>query len=185
MVRTYACGLMMIAGLATGCGKDNGGRGERPEVKIEKTVVSSDPGATAEGKQFMLTGEPAGAKGVIEVRKQAKDGDDIVVKGRVGGSTKPFTEGRASFLIVDPSLPPTMECHMPWDYCEVPKAELAAARAVVKFVDGQGKTLQTGAKELFGIKELTPVVVKGKASRDEKGNLSVLASGIFVLKDKE
>jgi hypothetical protein len=49
-------------------------------------------------------------------------------------------------------------------------------------VDEQGKTLPTGARELFGISELTTVVVRGKASRDDKGNLTVIASGLYVRK---
>jgi hypothetical protein len=135
----------------------------------------------ADGKKLLLPSEPAGAKGVIEVRKNARDGDEVVVVGRVGGAAKPFTEGRAGFLIVDPSLKPCEDGDC--DYCETPEKELAAARASVKFVDGQGKTLQTGARELFGIKELTTVVVKGKANRDDKGNLTIVGSGLYVRKD--
>jgi hypothetical protein len=35
------------------------------------------------------------------------------------------------------------------------------------------------ARELLGVKELQTVVVKGKAKRDEQGNLTVLASGVY------
>jgi hypothetical protein len=86
------------------------------------------------------------------------------------------------FLIADESLKPTAECDCPWDFCEYSKEERLAATANVKFVDDQGKTLPTGAREMFGISELTTVVVKGKASRDDKGNLTVIASGLYVRK---
>lgn len=138
------------------------------------------PSVLAEGKKLVLASEPAGAKGVLAIRKDAKDGDEVVVAGQVGGSTKPFTEGRASFLIVDPSLKPTEGCETPWDFCELSKKEVAAARLNVKFVDAEGKTLEGGARELFGLKELSGVVVKGKLSRDDKGNVIVVASGLFV-----
>jgi hypothetical protein len=52
--------------------------------------------------------------------------------------------------------------------------------ATVKFVDANGKTIESDARQLLGLKELQSVVVKGKAQRDEAGNLTVLASGVFV-----
>lgn len=178
--RNVSLVLVVAIGLAAGCNQNSGPSGD-PQGKGGGT---GDPAAVAEGKKFLLDSEPVGAKGVAEVKKNAKDGDEVVVVGRVGGSDKPLTEGRATFLVVDPTFKPTMECDCPWDYCEMPKKELAAGRASVKFVDGQGKTLQAGAKELFGVKELTTVVVKGKANRDEQGNFTVVGSGIFIRKDK-
>jgi hypothetical protein len=175
-----ACVLVGTVTLLSGCG-DAGHHG-RGHTEAEAV---NDPAALAEGKRFVLEQEPADARGVIEVRAQAQDGDEVVVVGRVGGSTKPFTPGRATFLIVDPSLSPSTRCSIPWDYCEVPEEDLAAARAAVRFVDGQGKTLAAGAREMFGIKELTTVVVTGQARRDENGNLTVIGRGIHVRKEPE
>ena len=163
---------LMVVLLAVGCGVYS--PTPAPTPKPPPAVASS------EGQALLLPSEPAGAKGVIAVRKEAKEGDDVVVVGRVGGSTTPFTEGRASFLIVDPSLKPTAECECPWDYCEVPKKELADARLLVKFEDGAGKTRSTGARELFGIQELSTVVVQGKVRRDDKDNVVVLATRLYV-----
>jgi hypothetical protein len=84
------------------------------------------------------------------------------------------------FLIVDPSLKPTVECECPWDYCEYKKKDLAAARVLVKFTDGDGKTVNGEARTLFGIKELSTVVVKGKVQRDDKDNVVVVAERLFV-----
>ncbi len=53
---------------------------------------------------------------------------------------------------------------------------------MVKVVDTSGKTVATDARKLLGLKELQTVVVRGKAKRDEIGNLTVLADGIFVRK---
>lgn len=53
---------------------------------------------------------------------------------------------------------------------------------MLKIIGPDGKPVATGAKELLGVKELQTVVVKGTAKRDEAGNLTVLASGIFVKK---
>ena len=170
--------VVTLVALAAGCGS-NGGPSNGP-TGGDQPAVKPTPAAQAEGKRLMLAAEPAGGKGVIAIRKEAKDGDEVVVAGQVGGSTKPFTEGRAAFLIVDPSLSPTDGCETPWDFCELPKKEVAAARLSVKFVDSEGKTLKGGARELFGIKELSGVVVKGKVSRDDKDNVIVVATGLFV-----
>ena len=40
--------------------------------------------------------------------------------------------------------------------------------------------MKADAKELLNVKELTTVVIKGKAQRDEAGNLTILATGVFV-----
>ncbi len=165
---------LILALLAVSCGVQTT-ETIPPAKKAAPTAVASP-----EGQALMLPSEPAGAKGVAAVRKEAKDGDEVVVVGRVGGSTTPFTEGRASFLIVDPTLKPTAECECPWDYCEVPKKELADARLLVKFEDGAGKTRSTGARELFGIQELSTVVVQGKVRRDDKDNVVVLATRLYV-----
>jgi hypothetical protein len=143
-----------------------------------------EPVASVDAAPYKLAAEPGGAKGVTAARTDAKDGDAVVVVGRVGGSSKPFTASRATFLIVDPSFKPSMGCKCPWDYCETPEEELKAGTATVKVVDAAGKTLAAGAKELFGIKELTTVVVTGTAKRDDQGNLTILARGLFVRPDQ-
>jgi hypothetical protein len=51
--------------------------------------------------------------------------------------------------------------------------------ATVKVVDGDGQTVKGDARQLLGLKELNTVVVKGRARRDEAGNLTVLASGLY------
>lgn len=70
---------------------------------------------------FILAAEPDGASDVITARK-SKDGQSVVVFGRIGGSESPWIDGRAAFTIVDSSLKPCNEigddaCPKPWDYC--------------------------------------------------------------------
>jgi hypothetical protein len=52
--------------------------------------------------------------------------------------------------------------------------------ALVKFVDETDQVVKADARSLFDLKELSTVVIKGTAKRDEAGNLTVLASGLFV-----
>lgn len=141
---------------------------------------SSGPDAT--GASFIVTEEPQGAVGVGEARKSATNDAEIVVVGRIGGSEKPFVGGMAAFTIVDPKLKPCPDdegCPTPWDYCCDPDA-VKDNIATVKFVDAAGKPLMKDAKEMFGLKELTTVVVRGKTQRGADGNLSLVAEKIFV-----
>lgn len=172
---SYAWNFLLLAGLfAAGCnsGSDSS---ERP----------APAGPSAEGARYLLPSEPGGAKGVVATRKEAKDGDAVVVVGRIGGDKQPWVEGRATFQIIDPSLMSCKEtegdsCPTPWDYRCTPKEERLKMMATVKVVDGQGQTVAVDARQLLGLKELQTVVVRGQAKRDDQGNLTVLADGLFV-----
>lgn len=66
---------------------------------------SSPPAAnsapSAEGAAYRLSAEPAAAQGVKAAKEAAKDQDEIVMVGRIGGDTNPWIEGQAAFLVVD------------------------------------------------------------------------------------
>jgi hypothetical protein len=136
------------------------------------------------GQRYLLNEQPEGAKEVIAARETAQDGDDVVVVGRIGGSVDPWIADRAAFTIVDNSIEacsdiPGDKCKTPWDYC-CRTAELPSATALVKIVDNGGELVSVDARELLGVKELDRIVVHGKAARDDEGNLTVLADGIYV-----
>jgi hypothetical protein len=175
MKKARAWGLLLAAGLfVAGCGSGDG-----------SSERSAPAGPSAEGVRYLLASEPAGAKGVADAREQTKDGDAVVVVGRIGGQEPPWVEGRATFQIVDPGLKSCKEteddnCPTPWDYCCTPREELLKMMATVKVVDELGQPVATDARRLLGLKELQTVVVRGKARRDDKGNLTVLADGLFV-----
>jgi len=169
--------LAMLA--AVGCSSSNTSTA-KPDVAAEQAPAKPSP----EGEKFILAAAPEQHQTVIEAREAVKDGDEVAVLGRIGGSTDPWVEGRAAFHIVDPTLIPCNEiegdsCKTPWDYC-CDTDRLPKSMATVKFVDESGKTLETDARTLLGLKELQSIVVKGKAQRDEAGNLTVLASSVFV-----
>jgi len=163
--------------LTVGCGNSN-------SPQENSTATKPDTSKSEPTTETLLTSEPAGAKEVIQARKSAKDDEEVVLVGRIGGSENPWIEGRAAFSIVDNSLKacsdiPGDGCDKPWDYCcETDK--LPTAMALIKIVDEEGKLINADARKLFNLKELQTVVVKGKAKRDEAGNLTVFASGIFV-----
>jgi hypothetical protein len=145
---------------------------------------------SADGTKYLLTSQPADPLGVVEARKKTKDGEDVVLIGRIGGRKDPWGSGQASFSIVDTAFIACNEkegdtCDTPWDFCCADPKELLAAMATVKVVDDKGDTVQTPARELLGVKELQTVVVRGKAKRDDKGNLSVLATGLYLRPEKK
>lgn len=142
----------------------------------ESTSGPANPLATS----ILIQVKPEGAMQIVESREQSKHGDEIVVVGQVGGEEKPFVDGTAAFSLVDLSLPACTEgCPTPWDFC-CDTDKLPTHKILVKIVDENGKTVATDARDLLGIKELSTLVVKGKAKRDDVGNLTVLATSVFV-----
>jgi hypothetical protein len=146
------------------------------------------PVETSNGEKFLLAAEPGGAVDVLALRADAKDQDEVVVIGRIGGRRDPWIKGTAAFPIVDRSAKACSEiegdtCPTPWDYCCEPN--LADKTVLVMFTDETGKPIKEDARELLSVKELQTVVVKGKAKRDKEGNLTVLASQLRVRPDQQ
>jgi hypothetical protein len=172
MTRLVACSLFIAiaAGLLAGCNRTT------------PTPVASGP--STEGAAYWLEAEPPGAVGIKQARADAADQEEVTLVGRIGGETNPWVEGQAAFLLVDGALKPCNErqddaCPTPWDYC-CDLAELREHKAMVKVVDAGGQTIAVDARKLLGLKELQTVVVHGQARRDEAGNLTVLADGVYV-----
>jgi hypothetical protein len=165
---TCLCLAAVIATIA-GCGS------------TQADPTSSD--TQVDGSKYLLAAEPDGVQNVKDFLQDAQDGDDVVVVGRVGGEVNPWIEGLAAFNIADLSLVACDDCEgdkcpTPWDYCC--ESDLPKGRTLVQVVDGNGKVVANGAKELLKIKELQTVVIQGRASRDEAGNVSLLAAGVYV-----
>jgi len=155
----------------------------------QEAPTATAPAASApsvDGSKYLLQAEPEGASDVIAVREAAEDGADVLIVGRIGGGENPWVEGQAAFSIVDGSLKacsdiPGDGCPIPWDYC-CETHKLPTSTALVKVVDANGDLVKADARELLKVKELSTVVVKGKAKRDDAGNLTILASGVYVKK---
>lgn len=150
------------------------------------TAPPAKESATALDPAFLLSESPADPVGVGTAHKESKDDDEVTIVGRIGGSTKPFIEGMAAFTVVDPKIAPCPDeegCPTPWDYCCTAGSKLKANTALVKLVSADGKPVAKDARGLLGVKELTQVVIHGKAKRDEKGNLTVVAEKVYVTKE--
>ncbi len=128
-------------------------------------------------------GEPVAVK---QVKAQAQEGDEVIVRVVVGGEVNVFVKGRAIVKVIDTEmknlcLSPDDSCKTPWDYCCSTTEELQPHRAMVRVMDDEDKTLKVGLKNAGQIEELKTLVVKGVAAKgsDEK-NLIINARGIYV-----
>lgn len=143
---------------------------------------SGSPDLAVPSSAYVVDIEPTDAMPVGEAREKSEDGQEITLIGLIGGSTQPFVDGLAAFTIVDPKVPYCAAdegCPTPWDYC-CHMDDVKENIATVKIVDASGSPVAQDARELLGVKELSTVVVKGTARRDEAGNLSIAASEVYV-----
>jgi hypothetical protein len=154
-----------------------------------KSQPSASKSGSAEnevdGAKYLLASEPPSSQEIIAARDSIKQGDPIVLVGRIGGSVNPWIEGLAAFTIVDRSLKacneiPEDKCPKPWDYCCETDETLARATILVKFVDDQSNVVAVDARKLLNVAELNTVVVRGKVQRSDDGKLAVLADGLYV-----
>jgi hypothetical protein len=151
-------------------------------------LAAAAPAASTVDKNYLLEEEPKEAKDVIAVRKDSKDQQDVVLVGRIGGRVNPWVKGMAAFSIVDRTLTPCNEiegdmCKTPWDYCC--ETNLSKASLLVTVTDKNGKVVKKDARELLGVKELDTVTLVGKVKRDKAGNVSIMASKLYVAQPKD
>lgn len=138
----------------------------------------------ASAAAYLLPDEPDGAIGVIEARESAKDGEEIVVVGQIGGSSHPWIDGRAAFTLLDASMSVVAEgeeCSgeqiCMGDCC---RAERVCCTTLVKVINDAGELIPVDARNLLGVTAEDTVVIRGKAKKDEKGNFLVVASGVYI-----
>lgn len=176
-VGTHACIGVLCALIAGACD-----RGANEEAKPN----ASNGAADALPPGFFLNTAPAGAKSVLEVKRTAKIGDKIVVRGRIGGSKSPFVEGRAMFTLTDMSLPPCNanpedKCPTPWDYCCEPADRIAAHSLTVQIIGPDGQTLKSGLRENSELTPLSELIMKARVARnDGDKSFVVTCTGLYV-----
>ena len=140
---------------------------------------ASPPSARLDG--FVSAKAEAASVTVLDARRDARTGAELVVRGRV----QDFVSGAAAFVLIDESLracsdegdPMEDSCTTPWDYCCVEPSKIAAACAMVEFRDEQG-VIREPIAGLRGLDHLDTVIVRGVAEVDPAGNL-VLAGRSF------
>ncbi len=168
---TKIAGLLAVAAsLVAGCSES-------------KAPSASTNARSAPDPAYLLQDKPADVLGVAQAHNDSRNGDAIAVEGRIGGTARPFVEGLAAFTLVDAKLlgcPDQQGSATPWDYC---CSDTAGQLALVQIVGPDAQPVSKDARELLGVAELSKVVVRGRAQRDDQGNLTVLADKVHVVKD--
>jgi hypothetical protein len=123
---------------------------------------------------------------IAPTKKNAKVGDSVTVRGRIGGSRKPFVEGRGVFLVMDRNVPNCTEnhnpgCPSPWDFCCAPKEARLAGAATIEVAGPAGVPVRSGLMGVGGLAPLREVVVEGTvAELTEGGGMVIRAQHLFV-----
>ena len=165
--------VMMMLSLAVavaGCGED------------EASSTSSAPPAASSAQlpaDLVVADAPADAQDVTAVKKTAKDGDAIVIRGKIGGGEEPMAKNRAMMTILDPSVQtcdkvPGDSCKTPWDACCEPSEKIAANSATVQVVGADGKPLAGTLAGVANLKPLSTVTISGTARRPADSDVLIV-----------
>jgi hypothetical protein len=164
----------VVVAAAFGCG----GAEERSNPSAGAPSGSAPAGAPTLPAQLVLAAEPAGARPIAEIIATLTAPAAVVARGRVG------EEGKQSwFTLADAAIKPCTEtgdeCPTPWDYCCTSNEDKAKNMATVELHAG-GKLLEQSPLGFAGLDHLKEVVVTGQATKDDGGNVTIVASGIWV-----
>ncbi|MCA9298627.1 MAG: hypothetical protein KDA28_06150 [Phycisphaerales bacterium] len=151
------------------------------ESAPESHVDSGPKDATP---SWILTSTPGEAIMVGALKPTAKEGDEVIVRGMIGGRKDAIDEATGTFIIVDPSLMSCSEvsdddhCPTPWDYCCEPQEDVTAQSATIQLVDASGVPIAIDPAST-GIDHDADVVVVGVvAPRPSDAVLVIRATGI-------
>lgn len=132
---------------------------------------------------WVLTNAPAGDVSITEAKSNAKEGDQIILRGRIGGRHAPMSSDSPVFTIVDLALEHCGQtkgdaCPFPWDYCCETPTTIAMNSATVQ-VQGESIDLVGG-----GLEPLDEVVLVGTVGpRPDEQVLTILATGVYTVGD--
>jgi hypothetical protein len=162
--------LLSITTALVGCGGDS--------TPADDASAQTSPVAAS----WLLADMPAGAVPVLEAKQTAREGDQVVVRGRIGGRSDPLSHEVAVFVMMDPVLPSCRDrggpCKKPWDYCCETPETITANSATVQLVD-DAKTPMAIDLGGHGFEPLDEVVVVGTvAARPNEAMLVIYAQKI-------
>jgi hypothetical protein len=186
MRRSLPCLATLVAcALATsGCGPADDGAAKKPSSR-QREPGSAAVAAVRLPEGLVVRGEPSGTH-VAACKASAKQGDEVTIVGRIGGSRNPFVSDAAVFTIVDPSLKPCNakdddHCNTPWDYCCEDRDSMKRNMATIEIAGDDGTPLALPLRGLQGLDPLATVSVTGTVTeRNDQGVLVVRAKRIAV-----
>ncbi len=127
----------------------------------DSTTPTGSPTAGTD-TSWLLSVMPADAIPVSEAKRTAREGDEVVVRGRIGGRRDAMTPGYAIFVMMDPAIPHCKldACKTPWDYCCETIESITSNSATVQLVGGTGQPMAIDLDK-HAISPLDEVVVVG------------------------
>jgi hypothetical protein len=160
-----------------------------PPSSVAPNAPAAAPPASPLPAGLFVTDAPKDAKPVKEAKAAAKQGEPIVLVGRVGGRKEPFVRERAIMVLADPALKPCNElpgdtCKFPWDYCCESKETLKANVITVQVVGADGKPIKVTLRDAGGLVPLSLVTVRGTVREVRDGAVVVDAAAIYVAPPK-
>lgn len=146
-----------------------------------ETAIEATPSGPSATLGAVLAATPAGEPQAIHlIRHTASPGDEITIHGRIMGSSRPFVDGRALFILGDPEklTPcneiPGDECDTPWDVCCDASEDRKIGTATVQIVDAEGRVLKEGVEGIGGLEKLAHVTVTGLVAEGSSADLLLL-----------
>ena len=123
---------------------------------------STSTGAPATTPTWLVAAMPSGAIPVAEAKQSAREGDQIVVRGRIGGRRDPMNADVAVFVMIDPAIPHCKigVCKVPWDYCCETPESITINSATVQLVGETGKPMKIDLGR-HALEPLDEIVVVG------------------------
>ncbi len=174
--------LLAAIALLASCGKP-----DRPAKTAEATPKGPGPELSA-----VLATTPEGeARSIAAVRSQLKPGDTVTLTGRIMGADNPFVEGRAVFILGDPTVltacsdKPGDSCETPWDTCCDTPEDKKRATATIQILGKDGRVLKEPVEGVSGIAKLATVKVSGTVAQGSSADLLLVnASAIQAVSAK-
>ncbi len=123
---------------------------------------SPAPAAPAPTPAWLVAAMPTGAIPVAEAKQSAREGDQVVVRGRIGGRREPMNASVAVFVMIDPAIPHCKigVCKAPWDYCCETPESITINSATVQLVGDTGKPMNIDLGK-HALEPLDEIVVVG------------------------
>jgi hypothetical protein len=152
------------------------------EKPAADAATSTKPTAEASAAlQAVLAAAPKGEPlSIVNAKAAAQPGEEITITGRIMGSSSPFVEGRAAFMLADPGVltacsdHPGDECETPWDCCCDSKEDKKRGTVTVQIIDANGRVLKEPIEDIGGIKKLATLTVTGKVAEGSTADLLIL-----------
>lgn len=172
MPRIVTSALSIAALLAMSACSESSTPAQPPSTDATQTASPAAPA-------WVLAEAPAGDVSIIDAKANAKEGDLVVIRGRIGGRHAPLSKDSPVFTIVDLQLEYCGQnnddaCGTPWDYCCETPSTIAANSATVQ-VQGDGIDLGSA-----GLEPLDEVILIGTVGpRPDDQVLTIRATGIY------